>query len=305
MNNSQLESSIKANQIALESLTKERTIIFDTIETNRKAIESKFHDFCVANIASIPTRMKESIKFHIASEIIRPIWKEYSREDYTSSIDIYYRPKNSYDTKEGEYRWEFSHSSGRYHVCSNPETQKQMDNEYKDYMQLSLNMHDVVNNNKEFIANIHEEYRLNERSHYDLTSAIDKLERDIKTYEAEILRNNIIANFKPAGETAKWLMNKEITMPTPTTWYYTNRYSCYFDTIVLIKETKKGIRAEFRSKHTDKDGTVTSYVKETKVVDLEILINIWKMSLSSLRDTEERARKVAEREAREKLTNAA
>lgn len=300
MNNGQLESSIKANQIAISALKKEQSNIFNTIEKNRAKIENKFVSLVYGydeHAPFIPEKMKSSIVFHIASELIRPKWNDYSREGYTNSLDIYYKGPKSYDTKEGEYRWEFSHSSGRFYVCSNDEQYQKLDNEYMDAMKLSLGMYHFVNSCKEKIAAIHEEYRANESLHYDITEAIKKLERSVETDTVAIERNNIIRNFKPGGETAIWLMNKEIALPTSTYWHFSRRNSTCFEAIELIKETKKGIRANFIRIYKNGE-EMSRYVTETKVVDLDTLVNIWKYSVKALKDLEAREARNAEREAR-------
>lgn len=304
MNNSQLESTIKANQIAIESLKKEQSTIFSTIEKNRIKIEKKFSDLVYGfdkYAPFIPEKMRPSIVFHIASEIIRLKWNNYSREGYTNSLDIYYKSPKSYETKEGEYRWEFLHSSGRFYVCSNYEQYQKLDNEYMDFMKLSLGMYHFVNSNKEKIAAIHEEYRKNESSHYGITHAIDKLERAIMDCESQIKRNNIVVNFKPAGETAKWLFNKEIVFPTRTRWQFSRKNTCWFDSIKLVKENPRGVMCEFIVKNKDGDGNITSeYVRDRKTVTLDLLINMWNDSLKELERIKEREARKAEYEAKQK-----
>ena len=119
-------------------------------------------------------------------------------------------------------------------------------------------------------------------------------------------RNDIIRIFKPGGETAIYLMNKEIDMPTHSCYDYSRRHSCWFHAIKLVKETKKGVRVQFIVKNKDEEGNVPHpYVTETKVLTLEDLIRLYKDSKKRLKDEEERRKINEERDAELKKQQAA
>lgn len=308
--NDKLKSDIIVAKVSIQALEKQLAEIGKEVETERLAIRGRFHAMVIAshNVNPfIPEKILSTVKFHIGDSIIRPIWTRYDRPDYTSDLDIYYYNDKHYNNCEvGNHRWEISLPSSRFYINTSASSIEKQDNESADRVQLAVGMNKFISENKDVLIKMHQEIVENENRAYTIHSAIEKLNRDITEAEKQMERNDIIRIFKPGGETAIYLMNKEIDMPTHSCYKYSRRHNCWFHAIKLVKETKKGVRVEFIVKHKDEDGNVPRpYVTETKVLTLEDLIRLYKDSKKRLKDEEERRKRNEERDAELKKQQAA
>ena len=281
MNNSQLESKIKANTLALTALKKELTSVYETISERDKEIQAAFRAHLVEydkQYPTIPTKIMESLQTHISDSLIRLKWNDYTRQGYTNTIDVYYYgPKDWSNQKTGDARWEISHSSGKMSVHTTEAGWLKADNEARDVMKLALNMFDYINTCKEVLMEFHEQYAKNQNKQYDLQGAVRSLESENENCQRQIERNDLITIVKPAGETSLYRMNQIIQLcPTghQVNMWYSRRNSYYFDSIKLIKETKKGVRVEFITHFKDKpeDKEEKTWTRGDKVLTFDELI---------------------------------
>jgi hypothetical protein len=300
--NNKLKSDITVAKVSIQALEKQLAEIGKEVETERLAIRGRFHAMIIAshNVNPfIPEKILSTVKFHISDSLIRPTWTRYDRPGYTSDIDIYYYSDSHYDNRTvGNHRWEISIPSSRFYINTSATAIEKQDNESADRVQLALGMNKFISEHKDELIKIHKEIYENENKAQEIAGAIGKLKRDISEAEKQMEINDIIRIFKPGGETAIYLMNKEIDMPTHSCYEYSRRHNCWFHAIKLVKETKKGVRVQFIVKHKDEEGNVPHpYVTETKVLTLEDLIRLYKDSKKRFNDEEERRKRNEEREA--------
>lgn len=308
--NNKLKSDIIVAKVSINALEKQLAEIHKEVETERLAIRGRFHAMVIAshNVNPfIPEKILNTVKFHISDSLIRPIWNRYDKEGYTSDLDIYYYNDAHYENREtGNHRWEISLPSSKFYINTKASIIEKQDNESADRVQLALGMNKFIIEHKDVIIKMHNEISENESRAYTIHNAIEKLKRDIVEAENQMERNDIIRMFKPGGETAIYLMNKEIDMPTHSCYEYSRRYNCWFHAIKIVKETKKGVRVQFIVKNKDENGNVPHpYVSETKVLTFEDLIRLFKDSKKRLKDEEERRKRHEEREAELKKQQAA
>jgi hypothetical protein len=303
MYNDSLKSQVEANRLAITALQSQLETVAADVEKTDKDIQMRFKahiHFANADYPYIPTKMMDSLQTHISSSHIRIMWNRYDNPARTNDIDIYYYSNKEWQNKaaDGNHRWEISCSSNRLIVNTTEAGWAQQTGEDIDKAKLSLGLFEIINRTSKHIIEYHKKYSENQNRASELRYAIEKLERGIKEAEEQMSYNTYLRMFKPGGDTAIILKNKDIPAAPGACYYASKRNHIYFNAVNLVKEsTKRGIRVEFirYSEATAENGERQRWVQDTKWLLIGELVSLFR---KAQQDYDYKLQRDAEREER-------
>lgn len=311
MYNDQLKATVEANQLAISALKLQLETVAVDVEKTDTELQARFNAHISAYNTQhpvIPNRIKSTLKAFITDSLIRLRWNDYDKPERTNSMDIYHYDNKHYDQLEsGNHRWEICTSSARLVINTTDEMKAKYGLENIDIAKLGIGIYELIHNTTEQLIGFHKKYSENRNREYELQYAIQKLERAIQDAEKHMANNTTIRIFKPGGETAVCIFNKDIVFPE--IGVYGNRRTgsrrrsstgIYFDAVRLIKETKKGIRVEFvRYAPATETREAQTWVSGTKWLTLHELVTLYQVideghKLKIKREAEREANRIAE-----------
>jgi hypothetical protein len=305
MYNDSLKAQVEANKLAIIALQSQLKTVVADVQATDEDIQSRFdHHLRAYNemYPIIPVKMQESLKVHISSSLIRIRWNRYNNPERTNDFDIYYYGPKSYENNgiPDNHKWEISYSSNRLVVNTTEAGWARQTTEDIDKAKFVLGLFEYLNTTSKHIINFHNQYSENERRASELRYAIEKLERGIKEAEEQMEYNTYLRMFKPGGDTAIILKNKDIPVAPGAVYYASRRNHIHFDAVNLVKEsTKRGIRVEFirYSEARGENGERQRWVQDTKWLLIGTLISLFR---KSQQDYDYKIQREAEREERRK-----